>query len=62
MWVSNTNQLLGIVHYGTGQVKGLIKEDQIDRFKENMPAVFIPNDGEHKKIGLISKSLDSYLI
>jgi len=58
MWVSNTNQLLGIVHYGTGQVKGLIKEDQIDRFKENMPAVFIPNDGEHKKIGLISKSLD----
>jgi len=58
MWVSNTNQLLGIVHYGTGQVKGLIKEDQIDRFKENMPAVFIPNDGEHKKIRLISKSLD----
>ena len=23
-----------------------------------MPAVFIPNDGEHKKIDLISKSLD----
>ena len=58
MWVSNTNQLLGIVHYGTGQVKGLVKEDQIDRFKENMPAVFIPNDGEHKKIRLISKSID----
>ena len=58
MWVSNTNQLLGIVHYGTGQVKGLVKEDQIDRFKENMPAVFIPNDGEHKKIPLISKSID----
>ena len=26
MWVSNTDQLLGIVHYGTGQVKGLIKD------------------------------------
>ena len=49
MWVSNTDQLLGIVHYGTGQVKGLIKEEQIDRFKEKSPAVFIPNDGEHKK-------------
>ncbi len=58
MWVSNTNQLLGIVHYGTGHVKGLIKEDQIDRFKKNMPAVFIPNDGEHKKIRLISTSID----
>jgi len=58
IWVSNTDQLLGIVHYGTGQVKGLIKEEQIDRFQENVPAVFIPNDGEHKKIRLISKSLD----
>ena len=58
IWVSNTDQLLGIVYYGTGQVKGLIKEEQIDRFQENVPAVFIPNDGEHKKIRLISKSLD----
>ncbi|MDA9752254.1 site-2 protease family protein [Candidatus Pelagibacter sp.] len=58
MWVDNTTQLLGIVHYGTGQVKGLIKEEQLDRFKENAPAVFIPNDGEHQKIHLISSTLD----
>ena len=38
-----------------GQVKGLIKEEQIDRFQENVPAVFIPNDGEHQKIHLLSK-------
>ena len=58
MWVSNLDQLLGIVHYGTGNVKAFIKEEQIDRFQENTPAVFIPNDGDHKKIHLISKKLD----
>ncbi len=58
MWVSNLDQLLGIVHYGTGNVKAFIKEEQIDRFQENTPAVFIPNDGDHKKIHLISNKLD----
>ncbi|MDB3946988.1 site-2 protease family protein [Candidatus Pelagibacter sp.] len=58
MWVSNLDQLLGIVHYGTGNVKAFIREEQIDRFQENTPAVFIPNDGDHKKIHLISNKLD----
>ena len=58
MWVSNKNELFGIVHYGTGQVTGFVKEEQIDRFKSNNTAVFIPNDGVHKKINLISRSLD----
>ena len=58
MWVSNLDQLLGIVHYGTGSVKAFIREEQIDRFQENTPAVFIPNDGDHKKIHLISNKLD----
>ena len=58
MWVSNLDQLLGIVHYGTGSVKAFIREEHIDRFQENTPAVFIPNDGDHKKIHLISSKLD----
>ena len=58
MWISNLDQLLGIVHYGTGNVKAFIREEQIDRFQENTPAVFIPNDGDHKKIHLISNKLD----
>lgn len=58
MWVSNLDQLLGIVHFGTGKVKGFIKEEQIDRFLEENPAVFIPNDGIHDKVYLVSKSLD----
>ena len=58
IWVNNRNELFGIVKYGTGQVKGFIKENQIDRFKLNNPAVFIPSDGTHEKINLISKSLD----
>ena len=58
MWVSNLDQLLGIVHYGTGNVKAFIREEQIDRFQEKTPAVFIPNDGDHKKINLISNKLD----
>ena len=44
MWVSNLDQLLGIVHYGTGNVKAFIREEHIDRFQENTPAVFIPNE------------------
>ena len=58
MWVGNLDQLLGIVHYGTGKVRGFIKEEQIDRFLEKNPAVFIPNDGVHDKVYLVSKSLD----
>ena len=58
IWVNNRNELFGIVKHGTGQVKGFIKENQIDRFKLNNTAVFIPNDGMHEKINLISKSLD----
>ena len=36
MWVGNLDQLLGIVHYGTGKVRGFIKEEQIDRFLEKI--------------------------
>jgi len=62
IWVNNRNELFGIVKYGTGQVKGFIKENQIDRFKLNNAAVFIPSDGTHEKINLISKSLDYYAV
>jgi putative peptide zinc metalloprotease protein len=58
MWVSNFDQLLAIVHYGTGKVRGFIKEEQIERFLKKNPAVFIPNDGIHDKVYLVSKSLD----
>ena len=58
MWVSNFDQLLGIAHYGTGKVKGFIKEEQIERFLKKNPAVFIPNDGIHDKVYLVSESLD----
>ena len=58
LWVSNFDQLLGIVHYGTGKVKGFIKEEQIERFLKKNPAVFIPNDGIHDKVYLVSESLD----
>ena len=58
IWVSNFDQLLGIVHYGTGKVKGFIKEEQIERFLKKNPAVFIPNDGIHDKVYLVSESLD----
>ena len=58
MWVSNFDQLLEIVHYGTGKVRGFIKEEQIERFLKKNPAVFIPNDGIHDKVYLFSKSLD----
>jgi len=58
MWVSNFDQLLGIVHYGTGKVKGFIKEEQIERFLKKNQAVFIPNDGIHDKVYLVSESLD----
>jgi len=57
-WVSNLDQLMGIVKYGTGNVIGFLKEEEIYRFKLNSNAVFIPFDGQHKNIRLVSKSLD----
>ena len=61
-WVSNLNSLFGVMQYGTGNVVGYLKENEIDRFKTNEEAVFIPFNGEHSKIKLISKSLDQSAI
>jgi putative peptide zinc metalloprotease protein len=49
---------MGIVKYGTGNVIGFLKEEEIYRFKLNSKAVFIPFDGQHNNIKLVSKSLD----
>ena len=49
---------MGIVKYGTGSVVGFVKENQIDRFKIKEHAVFIPFDGQHSKVQLISQDLD----
>ena len=49
---------MGIVKYGTGSVVGFVKESQIDRFKLKEHAVFIPFDGQHSKVKLISQTLD----
>ena len=57
-WVSNLDELMGIVKYGTGSVVGFVKEGQIDRFKIKEHAVFIPFDGQHSKVKLISQDLD----
>ena len=57
-WVSNLDELMGIVKYGTGSVVGFVKEGQIDRFKIKEYAVFIPFDGQHSKVKLISQDLD----
>jgi putative peptide zinc metalloprotease protein len=57
-WVSNLDELMGIVKYGTGSVVGFVKESQIDRFKLKEHAVFIPFDGQHSKVKLISQNLD----
>ena len=40
MWVGNLDQLLGIVHYGTGKVRGFIKEEQIDRFLDKSSCLY----------------------
>jgi len=34
MWVSNLDQLLGIVHYGTGSVKALLEKSKLIAFKK----------------------------
>ena len=57
-WVSNLDELMGIVKYGTGNVVGFLKEEEIYRFKLDSNAVFIPFDGQHDNIKLVSKSLD----
>ena len=57
-WVSNLDELMGIVKYGTGSVVGFVKESEIDRFKLKEHAVFIPFDGQHSKVKLISQNLD----
>tara|TARA_B100000575_G_C23126692_1_gene652884 strand:+ start:535 stop:2640 length:2106 start_codon:yes stop_codon:yes gene_type:complete len=61
-WVSNLNSLFGVMQYGTGNVVGYLKENEIDRFKTNEEAVFIPFNGEHSKVKLISKNLDQSAI
>ena len=57
-WVSNLDELMGIVKYGTGSVVGFVKESEIERFKIKEHAVFIPFDGQHSKVKLISQNLD----
>ena len=37
---------------------GYLKEGEVDRFKINEYAVFIPFNGEHSRIKLVSKNLD----
>ena len=37
-WISSTDELMGIVNYGSGQVIGFISENSIDRFKLNKDA------------------------
>ena len=57
-WISNLDELVGIVKFGTGSVVGFVKEEQIDKFKINEDAVFIPSNGQHSKVKLISQNFD----
>ena len=57
-WVSNLDPLGGVSKYGPGSVVGYLKEGELDRFKINEYAVFIPFNGEHSRIKLVSKNLD----
>ena len=57
-WVSNLDPLGGVSKYGPGSVVGYLKEGEVDRFKINEYAVFIPFNGEHSRIKLVSKNLD----
>lgn len=57
-WINNKNPLMLIVDYNQGQVRGLVNDNQVKRFKIERPAKFIPNDGQHDSIQLISKQLD----
>ena len=51
-WISSTDELMGIVNYGSGHVVGFISENSIDRFKLNKDATFIPFDGQHNIVQL----------
>jgi len=57
-WINNTDELMGIVKYGTGEVVGFVSEVNIERLKLNSSATFIPFDGQHDKIQLTSKSIN----
>ena len=57
-WVSNLDELVGIVKSGPGRVVGFLKEENINRFKINENAIFIPLNGQHSKVKLISESID----
>lgn len=57
-WVNHTTPLMMIVNYDQGRVRGLINDSQIKRFQTNVSAKFIPNDGQHDSVKLISKHID----
>jgi len=57
-WVSNLDPLGGVSKYGPGSVIGYLTEGEIDRFKINEYAIFIPSNGEHSRVKLISKNID----
>jgi len=57
-WVNHTTPLMMIVNYDQGRVRGLINDSQIKRFQTNVSAKFIPNDGQHDSVKLMSKHID----
>ena len=57
-WVSNKDVLMLVIDYNQGRVRGLVDDVQLKRFKTNVPAKFIPNDGQHKSVKLVSKHID----
>ena len=57
-WVNNNNPLMLVVNYDQGQVRGLLDDNQVKRFKIEKPAKFIPVDGQHESISLVSKQVD----
>ena len=57
-WVNHTTPLMMIVNYDQGRVRGLINDSQIKRFQTNVSAKFIPNDGQHDSVKLVSKHID----
>ena len=57
-WVNHTTPLMMIVNYDQGRVRGLINDSQIKRFQTNVSAKFIPNDGQHDSVKLMSKHVD----
>jgi putative peptide zinc metalloprotease protein len=57
-WVNHATPLMMIVNYDQGRVRGLINDSQIKRFQTNVSAKFIPNDGQHDSVKLMSKHID----